>query len=410
MVADARRSWNAARARLPYDARMVRVLIPTLVSLVLPFAAAAQDGAPMDAAKGPPPTPVKVAEAREESLAPRRKLFGEVRASQRSTVATEEGGVVREVLVAEGVRVAKGAPIARLDPARIDLEIKLLGANAAVARATLAERELGRVRAERDLELLRRAAAQGGTNPRELADAESDLAVAAAQVAQAKAAIAVLEEQGALLAERRSDHEIVAPFAGVVTKKHAEPGAWLAEGGAVVDLVGTEELEAWFDVPQELFDALARIDAAGGTPTAGGSGVEIASGGDRAVTVGAMRIVPDIDLRSRTFRAVLRIERSEELLAPGVSLTAYVPRGPASPRIVVPKDAVLRGDAGSFVYAVRGGLAVPVPVRIAFPAGESVALEPGSIERGTPVVTEGNERLMPMTPVAPIPAGTDGAK
>ena len=145
----------------------------------------------MDAAKGPPPTPVKVVEAREESLAPRRKLFGEVRASQRSTVATEEGGVVREVLVAEGVRVAKGAPIARLDPARIDLEIKLLGANAAVARATLAERELGRVRAERDLELLRRAAAQGGTNPRELADAESDLAVAAAQIAQAKAAIAV---------------------------------------------------------------------------------------------------------------------------------------------------------------------------------------------------------------------------
>ncbi|MCX5650852.1 MAG: efflux RND transporter periplasmic adaptor subunit [Planctomycetota bacterium] len=389
---------------------MVRVLIPTLVSLVLPFAAAAQDGAPMDAAKGPPPTPVKVAEAREESLAPRRKVFGEVRASERSTVATEEGGVVREVLVAEGVRVAKGAPIARLDPARIDLEIKVLGANAAVARATLAERELGRIRAERDLELLRRAAAQGGTNPRELADAESGLAVAAAQVAQAKAAIAVLEQQGALLAERRKDHEIVAPFAGVVTKKHAEPGAWLAAGGAVVDLVGTEELEAWFDVPQELFDALARIDAAGGTPTAGGTGVEIVSGGDRAVTVGAMRIVPDIDLRSRTFRAVLRIERSEELLAPGLSLTAYVPRGPASPRIVVPKDAVLRGDAGSFVFAVRGGLAVPVPVRIAFPAGDSVALEPGSIERGTQVVTEGNERLMPMTPVAPIPAGTDGAK
>ena len=133
MVADARRPWNAASARLPYDARMVRVLIPTLVSLVLPFAAAAQDGAPMDAAKGPPPTPVKVAEAREESLAPRRKVFGEVRASERSTVATEEGGVVREVLVAEGVRVAKGAPIARLDPARIDLEIKVLGANAAVA-------------------------------------------------------------------------------------------------------------------------------------------------------------------------------------------------------------------------------------------------------------------------------------
>lgn len=410
MVADGRWRWSAAAAHPPYHARMARVLIPTLVSLALSLAAAAQDGAPADAPKGPPPTPVKVAVAREEALAPRRKVFGEVHATQRSTVATEEGGVVREVLVAEGTRVAKGAPIARLDPVRVELEIKALEANAAVARATLAERELGQARAERDLELLRRAAAQGGTTPRELADADSDLAVAAAQVAQAKAAIAVLEQQGALLAERRKDHEIVAPFAGVVTKKHAEPGAWIAAGGAVVDLVGAEELEAWFDVPQELFDALARIDAAGGTPTAGGTGVEIASGGDRTVTVGAMRIVPDIDLRSRTFRAVLRIERSEELLAPGLSLTAYVPRGQASPRIVVPKDAVLRGDAGAFVYAVRGGMAVPVPVRIAFPAGDSVALEPGSIERGTQVVTEGNERLMPMTPVAPIQAGTEGAK
>jgi len=43
-------------------------------------------------------------------------------------------------------------------------------------------------------------------------------------------------------------------------------------------------------------------------------------------------------------------------------------------------------------------------VRIAFPAGADVALEPGSLEEGAQVVVEGNERLRPMSPVAPIAA------
>jgi hypothetical protein len=82
-------------------------------------------------------------EAREERLAPRRKVFGELRAVRRTTVAAEEGGIVREFRVSEGSRVRAGEPVARLDGARIDLELRVLEANTAVARATLAERELG---------------------------------------------------------------------------------------------------------------------------------------------------------------------------------------------------------------------------------------------------------------------------
>jgi hypothetical protein len=77
---------------------------------------------------------------------------------------------------------------------------------------------------------------------------------------------------------------------------------------------------------------------------------------------------------------------------------------------VVPKDAILRGDAGPYVFAVRGGVAMPVNVRVAFPIGDRVALEAGAaLEPGVQVVVEGNERLMPMSPVAPIAAGGAGA-
>jgi RND family efflux transporter MFP subunit len=361
----------------------------------------AQDGPP----QGPPPTPVKVVEAREERLAPRRKVFGELRAVRRTTVAAEEGGIVREFRVSEGSRVRAGEPVARLDGARIDLELRVLEANTAVARATLAERELGVRRAERDLDLLRRAAAQGGTNPREIADAESDLAVAAAQVVQAEASIAVLEEQAALLAERRRDLEITAPFDGVVTKRHAEAGAWVAEGGAVVELVDSDHLEAWFDVPQELFAAaqqLASSSGDGGAPALRSLEIEATTG--VRVEPTALRILPEIDAKSRTFHAIAAVREDRGNLATGLALNAYVPQGAPAVWTLVPKDALVYQGVNITVFVVRGGVAVPTPVRVAFPVGEEVAIEPGVIAAGSLVVVEGNERLIPGSAVAPIAA------
>ena len=392
---------------------MPRVLTALAAALLISATVSAQEGAP----SGPPPTPVRVANATEESLAPRKRVFGELRASKRSTVAAEEGGIVREVLVREGELAQEGAVLVRLDDARVKLEIAANAAALDAAQATVGEREATVGREERDLELLRKAQSQGGTNPREMSDAESDLAVARAQLAQARAAVKVIEQQGALLAKGAADLEVSAPYAGVVTARHVDVGAWVSDGGALVDFVATRALEAWFEVPQEfLAPAMAMVaESAKGLQRAVPIEIESATGAE-VIAVG-IRVVPEIDPRSRTFRTVLRVMDGDasdaagggRALAPGLALTAFVPAGAAVPRVVIPKDAVVRGDAGAFVFAVRGGVAVPVAVRIAFPLGDRVALEPGSLEAGAQVVTEGNERLMPMTPVAPI-AGSEGAK
>ncbi len=388
---------------------MPRALISLVVTVLFSAPVIAQDGASDGAPKGPPPTPVRVAEAKQESLAPRKRVFGELRASKRSVLAAEEGGIVRELLVREGEKAEAGAVIARLDDSRLKLELAANGAALDAAKATAGEREATVAREERDLELLRKAQSQGGTNPREMSDAESELAIARAQLAQARAAVKVIEQQGALLAKRVADLEVRAPYAGVVTMHHADVGAWIAAGGDVVDFIGTRELEAWFEVPQELFGAATALSEESAKRLQRAVPIEIQAATGAGVIAVSLRIVPEIDPRSRTFRAVLRVYDDSQLLASGLALTAYVPAGSNEPRIVIPKDAVVRGDAGAFVYAVRGGMAVPVNVRIAFPIGDRVALEPGALEAGVQVVTEGNERLMPMTPVAPI-AETAGAK
>ena len=383
------------------------IALPTALSVTLfatsPALARQDDAsAAASAPKGPPPTPVRVAKARAEELAPRKKVFGEVRASRKSTVASEGAGLVRELRVHEGDRVSAGDILAQLDDTRVKLEIAVHAATLEAARATVAEREAIIAREERDLELLRRAAAAGGTNPRELADAESALAVARAQAAQARAAAVVIEQEGAILNDRLADLVVRAPFAGVVTLRHSEEGAWIAEGGAVVDLLATDELEAWFEVPQELYGAAVALAAESAKGLTREVPLSIESATGVPVAAFGVRVVPEVDPRSRTFRAVLRVVNTKELLAPGLALTAFVPAGATAPRIVIPKDAILRGDASPFVYVVRGGVAMPVNVRIAFPLGDDVALEPGAIAAGDEVVTEGNERLMGPTPVAPV--------
>jgi RND family efflux transporter MFP subunit len=383
------------------------IALPAALLATSPALARQDDAsAAASAPQGPPPAPVRVVKARAESLAPRKKVFGEIRASRKSTIASEGAGLVREFPVNEGDRVPAGEVLARLDDTRIKLEIAVHAATLEAARATVAEREAVIAREERDLELLRRASAAGGTNPRELADAESALAVARAQATQARAAAVVIEQQGAILNDRLADLVVRAPFAGVVTMRHSEEGAWIAEGGAVVDLIATDELEAWFEVPQELYGATVALAAESAKGLTREVPLSIESATDVPVAAFGVRVVPEVDPRSRTFRAVLRVVNTKELLAqslaPGLALTAFVPAGATAPRIVIPKDAILRGDASPFVYVVRGGVAMPVNVRIAFPLGDDVALEPGAIAAGDEVVTEGNERLMGPTPVAPV--------
>ncbi len=381
--------------RVPFSVGLSAVL-----ALLAAHASFAQEGAP----KGPPPSPVRVAELREEELAPRRKVFGELRSARRTTVAAEESGIVREMLVREGGSAEAGAVIARLDGTRLALERAILDANMSVARANLVERELGVQRAERDLELLRRAAAQGGTNPRELADAESDLAVARAQVSQAQASIAAIERQIGLLSQRIADLDVRAPFAGTVTLRHAEAGAFIAEGGAVVDLSETVQLEGWFDVPQELYSAAVELAAR----ASGGVGaIEIRTATGAAVEGGALRVIPEIDQRARTFHAVVGVDNAAGAFAPGLALEAFVPQGAPQRWMIVPKDALLYQGTAASVYLVDGGVARPVPVRVAFPTGDFVAIDHAAaivagLRPGAAVVVEGNERLMPMSPVVPL--------
>jgi len=194
---------------------------------------------------------------------------------------------------------------------------------------------------------------------------------------------------------------ITAPFAGTVIARRGEVGSWLGTGDTVCVLLATEALEVWLEVPQGLLGATRReglivsvlVDATGET-----------------VEVSSCRPIPDVDERSRTFALVAPLEASPTLAA-GMSVTAELPLEESRDQLTVSRDAILRHDAGTFVYVVLPGgegqppRAAPMRVEVLFQTPERAVVRGAGLAPGTSVVVEGNERLFPMAPIQPAPAG-----
>ncbi len=345
--------------------------------------------------QGPPPATVRVDIARSEPLETWRESTGEIRAARRSVLAAEEEGLVFEVLVREGDRVEAGEVIARLDATRAEREVRRAEAVLAAARASVAEREALLDNARRDLERVQQTFDRGGGNEREIDSARTSLSAAEARLAATRAEVELNEVLLDLARERVDDMIIRAPFAGRVVSRTAEAGQWLGAGDSVVEVVSLSTVEAWVDVPERLIDRLtgpgARVR------------VRVPALGDE-VDAARFTVVPDADPRSRLFPVRIVLENAEERYRPGMSVLGLTPTGVTEETLTVHKDAMLRDDAGEFVYFAapngQGGYqAVPARITRLFAAGERVAIRAGALPPGSMVVIEGNERMFPTQPL-----------
>ncbi|MEO1331269.1 MAG: efflux RND transporter periplasmic adaptor subunit [Pseudomonadota bacterium] len=173
---------------------------------------------------------------------------GAVQPRERVEISTRVNGVVVEVLISGGERVARGDPLFRIDPA--EFEIAVAGAAAALAAAR-AERDLAADEAARQGALLRRGA---GAEARAVR-ARLELEVAEAAVARQEADLRAAELDLARTAIR-------SPIAGVASRPNVSVGAFVeAEAGAPLgEIVSLDPVLVAYRVPVER--RLATLQAA----------------------------------------------------------------------------------------------------------------------------------------------------
>ncbi len=375
--------------------RGIAFIVAAFHTIILPHSAWAWQGAP--------PSVVRVDPVRQESVQEQRLVTGELRAVQRSRVAGEEAGLVLEIPVEQGEAVKKGGLLARLDSNRLEIDLVQVEADRQVALADVAEKQADLDWRQRDLENYRSLSAGGAGKAKELYDAEMQVRIAQAKLESTIRNVDAIAARAQLLTKRIADTKIVAPFDGVIVSKHLEEGEWLAVGAPVVEMLSIGSVDAWIDVPQQYADAVI-----GKHPLVT---INVDATGTR-IESSELRIVPQVDPKARTFAIVARLSNAEGLLAPGMSITAYVPTGDMADRLTISRDAIMRSPTGAFVYVSRQtdpkapASAVPADVQVLFGAGDRMVVNSPMLQPGDMLVVEGNERLYPTAAIIPQPVET----
>jgi RND family efflux transporter MFP subunit len=310
--------------------RQRRWMIPVALAVLLALAVVwwwSGSGTGDDSAV--PPLPVSTIRLdAADGYSAQRAHVGSVRADRRTDAAFDLAGRVVELAADDGEAVDAGRAMARLETDRLDARIAELEAAADAARANLSQRR----NAERRL-----------AQARELdPDAVGELALDDARdgVRAAGAEVERVEHQ---LERVRLDVEkstLLAPFDGLVERRHVDSGAIVAAGTPVFTLIGRSGREARIGFSANVAERLVQGE------------VYSVRTGAAEYDAEFLRLLPREDARLRTVEALFRFPDDAAVPRPGDLATVMLSVDYAEPGFWIPLDALTASVRGLWaVYA-----------------------------------------------------------
>jgi len=319
------------------------------------------------AVEHPRAVPVRGVQVVKRDLDEILTITGTLRPRAEVKVVAEVPARLEKILKEAGARVNKGDLLAVLDDTDYRLSLDRAKASLAVAEANRAHAMTERDRANSLLKT-------GGITDKDHLAAQVNLQVSEASVLQAKAEVAIAEQNV-------TRTKIVAPFAGRIADRLADAGTVLANGAPVFQLVDDSVLEFRGAVPSSDF-AKVRVNAA--------VTLAIDALPDLKVTGTVTRIAPLVQERNRTFELVARVPGQEQLIG-GLFARAMIHVRKVTDALLVPPGAILRegattGEAQAFVIVDGKAERKPISLGVEQPdaiqvvkglaAGDTVVLDP----------------------------------
>lgn len=289
---------------------------------------------------------------------------GVFEAANQSTVSAQTSGRVVALPYDVGDYVEKGAVIVRFT----DTEQK---ARSSAAEAALAEARARQSEAQLTFDRDKSVYDQHLVSKAQLDKAAADLKSAQARVDAMAAALAE--------AEAGFGHTVIrAPYAGIVVSRQVQLGETVTPGRPLMTGLSLEHLRAVVDIPQEHIGPLRQHKKA-----------RVILPDGRSVDAAELRIPPNADLATHTFRVLVTLPQGEYGVFPGTLLKVAFVSGEEQ-RLLVPAGAVVRRGELTGVYVVapdhqlmlrylRVGTPTGdgrVPVLAGLVAGETVASDP----------------------------------
>ena len=376
-----------------------KILILSVFSLVAVALVSFQWGPRSDAAapeeaEVEPAVQLTVASIEPERIVLMSEYSGRVAASRRVEIRPQVGGLILERHVEEGTRVSAGEVLFRIDPAPLKADLAVAEAALARAETTMAHARRAAVRSDA---LMARSAISEQSND----TAHNDLDLAAAGVAEARAAVE----------RRRLDLDFATlrtPIDGYVAAGLAEIGGLVSVGGdtALAVVQDLETVNVDLRIPEGDLDAVLGAAEDGlGTVT-----IQKNRGTSEPLT-GTLKS-SDVIVDQGTGYVSVRIEAANPGLAllPGMFVRASLPLGVIEDALLVPEDAVLRTSAGGaqLVIVSPDGTATRRNVELDARVGNRIVVASG-LKPGEIVAIRGQNRVPAGASVAAETRSPDAA-
>ncbi|HJU38650.1 MAG TPA: efflux RND transporter periplasmic adaptor subunit [Tahibacter sp.] len=313
-----------------------------------------------------PPTAVEAAKPQVESLAETLSAVGTLRADEAVTVRPEVAGRIEAVLFDEGQKIAKGAPLFRLDPA--------------LARADVAEAQANASNSQREL--------------KRATDLATKKLIAPSDVDGKRAQATVDEAKLASTRTRLDKTELRAPFAGTVGLRKVSPGEYVNAGDALVDLVARDTLKFDFSLPEVYlgrFQPGQRI------------ALTVDALGARKFDGEVYAVAPQVDLATRSVTLRARVPNADGVLHPGQFARVALEIGSKANALLVPEQALWPQGDKQFVYIIKDGKAELVEITTGLRKPGFVEVTSG-ITANDLVISAGQMKIGPGMKVQPVDA------
>ena len=260
-------------------------------------------------------------------------LTGSLAPLNEATVKAKVAGELVAVTVREGESVKQGQVLARIDVTEVEAKVAARQADveAAKAQRVWAEKNRAQQKALLDKAFISQSAFDN-------IQSNYDVAVAKLHAADAELVVA-----------RKSlgDAVLVAPFAGIVSQRLAQPGERVALDAKVVSIVDLTRLQLEAAVPAA---------AIGQVKIGQAMSFRVEGFGERGFAGRIERINPAAAAGSRSISVYAVIDNSEGLLRGGMFAQGALTLSRVDGALAVPASAVREEIGQTFVYAIDDGL------------------------------------------------------
>jgi RND family efflux transporter MFP subunit len=290
----------------------------------------------------------RIVESQQQQMPVTVRSTGTVHAKETAAVSAQVMSRIQQVLVHEGDEVRAGQTLVVLDDAALRSQVEQAQAGVKVAENAQAAAQTNAALAASTLGRYKQLESQKSVSPQEMDEVSrrAEAAAAGLEAARAQTDAARAQESGArtMLGYTR----LVAPFAGIVTARMADPGTMAAPGVPLlqVDQAGALQLQATVD--ESMIGTIRKgmkvqVALDGGGPSSGAS----------AISAGTVaEIVPVADPSSHSFLVKIDLPTSSQLRA-GMYGTVEFANG-TKQAILIPRSAVVARGSLNCIYVLDG--------------------------------------------------------